>query len=177
MRRILISLALVAVIALTSVAAMCNRQTFISNAHAAAASYRDAQPLFAELGIPTTRLTQVVGIADELVTAFEQDNNERAIDLVASLISKTNQIISEDVSIIKDETKRVRVMAVLALSNIALHWISANLIKQADTAVAKVGKARAARAAAVTMDGERTRSINAIRDFASAPTWGYQYVR
>lgn len=177
MRRTLTSLALVAVITLTSVAAFCDRQTFVNNARAVAASYRDAEPLFRDLGIPTNRLTQVVGIADELITAFEQNNNEQAIDLVAALIARTNQIIAEDVSIIKDENKRVKIMAVLALGNIALHWISANLVKQSDTAVAKAGPERAAKAAGVRATGERARAVDTIRDFASQPAWGLQYAR
>lgn len=174
------SLVLVAVISLSSLAAFCDRQTFTSNARAAAASYHDAEPLFRQLGIPTVRLTQVIDIADELVTAFDQNRDADAVELVASLITRTNEIIGDEITLIKDEHKRANVMAVLAIGNIALHWISANLVKQGDSVLAS-GNTSAAkggiRAAAIKAVSEHAAAVATIRDFASQPAWGRQYAR
>lgn len=131
----LTGLGLIAVLLLASLGAMCSRESFLSNAKTIHQSYLDAEPLFRQLGIPTADLNVVAGISNDLITAFEQNQDALALDLIAALITRTGEIVDR----IADEGKREKVKAALALGNIALHWIANRIVKNADK-VAPVGK-------------------------------------
>lgn len=151
----------------------CSRQSFISNARTVAASYREAESIFKRHGIPTAGLNIAVQVSDDLIEAFEQNQNAAALDLVATLINRTREIIVNDLAVIKDEAIRVQVMDVLALGNIALHWIANNIVKEIDKVAA--GATSAPDRASARANASSSGALDTVKAFAAAEPWGKAY--
>jgi hypothetical protein len=174
--RILLASSLSLILAVSAVLTYaCSRQSFINNARTAHQSYLEAEPLFKSLGIPTENLTVAIKISQDLLIAFEQDQNAAALDLLAALIRRTNEIIANDLSIIKDEDKRIKIMAVLALANIALHWIANNIVEKVEVA-ATANSAPDRKTAGRVLSPEQSGALETVRSFAATEPWGKAYV-
>lgn len=186
LKRVFCGLGLAAVLVFCTVAAFCSRQSFISNSQTVYDSYIEAKPVLAQLGISTVNIDAAATIGNDLIAAFRDNQNANAVNLIAALIARTNLILSTDVSLIKDEGQRARVMAILALGNIALHWLANNILKVvADTpalasrAGGSTGSAKSpARSESVGAApvADSTGALATIKAFASEPVWGKQYV-
>jgi hypothetical protein len=121
---------IVAPLVLALVAATCSKNDVLTNAQFVLDSFHDAAPLIAQLAPQATaRLNAALSVAQKLKDAIAASETGTALDLLTSVISISQQIVNDDLKNLT-EANRSKIMAALALSNIALHFIVSRLKQQ-----------------------------------------------
>jgi len=138
--RIFTAFALTAAIIFSSFTAACSPGDLARNADRVAGALTRAQPLFQQLidggVIPQAsgaaiigRLTQGAAAGKQLADAFRNNNAQGAVEQTAALIRTVEQIIDQDAKLIRQGPQRTAVLAILAAADIALGFISDQLVK------------------------------------------------
>jgi len=158
LKRLFIPLLLTATLCFVSLGFACSKSEKDQNvafAKDVVNSLTDARPLIVQLRPQiAVRYDQAINSARRLVTAIENSNQTEAIGLLADLIP----IVSDVAAQFTDNTK---VLAILALANIGLHFLVNHIHTAAGVATARSAADSAAR--------------EVIFEFDAQPVWGCDY--
>lgn len=146
-------LTLVAVMAFGQLA--CDKNKMVSYAGDVVSALTDASPLLVQAGVDTIKLDKAVGIANQLVQAFKNNDTSGAVNLTSVLITQF-QIIAGDASNVSNPATRTRILVALALGNVALHYISNHIVTEA---------------ASVPAGRRGAPALSVIRQEAERPIW------
>jgi hypothetical protein len=152
MKRILISLILVCSIVaggLTQIG--CDKQktanALVAGADVVADKCGEVRPLFqqyASLGLISQQdasridgqLERCQSDSKLLADAFRNGQNQSAVDIAGRVIDSFEALITNDVGLIKDPSKRTWTLALLSAADISLHFIASQMVKIAKNATA-----------------------------------------
>jgi hypothetical protein len=157
LKRLFIPLLLTATLCFVSLGFACSKSEKDQNvafARDVVNSLNDARPLIVQLRPQiAARYDQAINSAGRLVTAIENSNQTEAIGLLTDLIPVVSDVAAQF-------TNNTKVLTVLALANIGLHFL-VNHIHTAE------GAATARRSASASRD--------VVFEFDAQPVWGCDY--
>ena len=108
----------------------CTKGQMVAAAKDVASALHDAQPFITQL-VPgkAARFAQAVGEAEKLVTAIEASDKTTAASLIADIFPAIDEVAS-------DLGANTKVLAILAIANISLHFLVNHLPQSKMLAVA-----------------------------------------
>lgn len=124
----IISLTLVAVLTYMSMGFACSKASTLSWAKESVLYLQEAEPLLVELGLPADKIELAISYDNKLISALEDPNsgNGDPKQLAESLITAVEAVVQQT-NVITNQHKKVVILAILGLVNIALHHIADNV--------------------------------------------------
>lgn len=109
----------------------CSKQSLLSGADDVLFSVKEAKPLIEQF-LPSAgpKIDQAVTIAQKLRDAIAGNGLDSAVSYLSALIPVFQDIVNKDIPQIQDANTRLIILSALALADIALHYLSKNLVEK-----------------------------------------------
>jgi hypothetical protein len=125
MRRQILSLTLICCMAYFGYGFACSKASTLSWSKEGVSALQEAQPLLVAAGLPADKITTAIEWGNKLVAKLEDPSSTPAdpASLARGVITAFQDVVAQT-NLIKDQQKKVVVLAILGIANIALHHIA-----------------------------------------------------
>lgn len=125
MRKQIISLALMGCLVYISAGFACSKATTLSFTKDAVSFLQEAEPLLVQVGLPDGKIKTAIEYGTKLITALETNSTDTK-PLAEKLVAAFEEVVTQT-NLIQDQKKKTLILAILGLTNIALHHVLDNI--------------------------------------------------